>query len=230
MTIRARLLAIKDAIPYASSAEPSAFAEGTAGAAKLASRSVEPNSHKLSADQETAIAALLTESTYSRAAAAVSIDEGTLYRWLHQPSFRAAYRHARRELVEAGIGRIQAATGQAVETLVSIARHGRRDGERIRAATALLDYALRGLADAELIQVPAPSPGEAAPSGTADVVATLAARLQQIDQSELPAGEKARLTALLAESLLRAIGVDVIDKRLEAMHAVLVGRPEPSTP
>src|SRR6185437_1500587 len=126
MTIRARLLAIKDAIPYASSAEPSAFSEGTAGAAKLASRSVEPNSHKLSAEQETAIAALLIEPTYSRAAAAASIDEGTLYRWLHLPAFRTAFRQARRELVEAGVGRLQAATSHAVDALVAVARHGRR--------------------------------------------------------------------------------------------------------
>ena len=56
------------------------------------------------------------------------------------------------------------------------------------------------------------------------------ARLRQIDQSELPAVEKARLTALLADSLLRAIGVDVLDKRLQAMHAVLAGRQEPSRP
>src|SRR6185437_7299719 len=107
------------------------------------------------------------------------------------------------------------------------ARHGRRDGDRVRAANPLLDHAFRGLIDADRIHgTPAAQP---APSGTADVVAILAARLRQIDQSELPAVEKARLTAVLADSLLRAIGVDVIDKRLEAMHAVLVGRPEPST-
>ena len=73
------------------------------------------------------------------------VGKTTLYRWMHLPGFRAAYRQARRELVEGAIGRMQAAVGQAVETLVEIARDGRRDGDRIRAATAVLDHALRGL-------------------------------------------------------------------------------------
>ena len=228
MTIRARLLAIQDAVPHATHAEPNrALAEATAGAATLVNRSEQPNGVLLTTEQEVAIAALLTESTFARSAAAAGIDMPLLLRWLQTPSFRAAYRQARRELVEAGIGRIQAATGQAVETLLSVARHGRRDGDRIRASAALLDYAFRGLNDADLIHVKTPSPDEAVPDGTADVVATLAARLGQVDRSELPAVEKARLTALLADSLLRAIGVDVLDKRLEAMHAILAGREKP---
>ena len=186
-------------------------------------RPVSPNPRKL-------ISLRLPADVIERWKATAGIDMPLLLRWLQAPSFRAAYRQARRELVEAGIGRIQAATGQAVETLLSVARHGRRDGDRIRASAALLDYAFRGLNDADLIHVKTPSPGEAVLDGTADVVATLAARLGQVDRSELPAVEKARLTALLADSLLRAIGVDVLDKRLQAMHAVLAGRQEPSRP
>jgi hypothetical protein len=60
--------------------------------------------------------------------------------------------------------------------------------------------------------------------GTADVVKLLAERLRQVDAAELSTVEKSRLTAALADSLLRAIGVDVIDKRLEALQAVLMGR------
>ena len=48
----------------------------------------------------------------------------------------------------------------------------------------------------------------------------------QVDAAELPTGEKSRLTATLADALLRAIGVDVLDKRLEALQAVLIGRKE----
>jgi hypothetical protein len=36
----------------------------------------------------------------------------------------------------------------------------------------------------------------------------------------------ARLTATLADALLQAIGVSVLDKRLEALQAVLLGRKE----
>jgi hypothetical protein len=57
-----------------------------------------------------------------------------------------------------------------------------------------------------------------------DVVKLLAARLRQVDVAEMPTGEKARLTASLADAMLRAFGVDVVDKRLEALHAVLTGR------
>ncbi len=57
-----------------------------------------------------------------------------------------------------------------------------------------------------------------------DVVNLLAAQVRQVNVAELPTGEKARLTALLADAMLRAIGVDVVDKRLEALQAVLNGR------
>jgi hypothetical protein len=59
---------------------------------------------------------------------------------------------------------------------------------------------------------------------TADVVQLLAGQLRQLDTAELPTAEKSRLTATLADALLRAIGVDVLDKRLEAIQAVLTGR------
>jgi len=60
--------------------------------------------------------------------------------------------------------------------------------------------------------------------GTADVVRLLAARLRQLDGAELSTGEKTRLTATLADALLRAIGVDVLDKQLGALQAVLGSR------
>src|SRR5262249_4916631 len=66
--------------------------------------------------------------------------------------------------------------------------------------------------------------GDDAPMGTGDGVKVLAGRLRQLEQSDLPTAEKTRLTAALADALLRAIGVDVIDKRLEALQAVLIGR------
>src|SRR5262249_10173494 len=73
---------------------------------------------------------------------------------------------------------------------------------------------------------PQPDAGEVGPMGTADVVKVLSARLRQVDQAELPTGEKTRLTATLAEAVLRAIGVEVIYKPLEAMQGVLIGRKE----
>jgi hypothetical protein len=178
---------------------------------------------KLTGKQEALIAALLTEPTYAAAATKAGVSEATLYRWLKLPDFRAAYRRARRGLVEGAVGRIQAATGQSVDTLVSVAREGAKDGDRVRASVALLDIAFRGLADADTLHSEQED-ADASPMGTADVVKLLAARLRQIDAAELPTVEKSRLTATLADALLRAIGVDVLDKRLEALQAVLLGR------
>ena len=48
-------------------------------------------------------------------------------------------------LIDAAVGRIQTASGQAVETLLTVARQGKRDGDRVRAAVALLEHAYRGL-------------------------------------------------------------------------------------
>ena len=68
------------------------------------------------------------------------------------------------------------------------------------------------------------SPSDKSPMDTAAVEQLLAVRLRQLDAADLPTPERARLTATLADALLRAIGVDVIDKRLEAIQAVLNGR------
>jgi hypothetical protein len=178
---------------------------------------------KLIDKQEVLIAALLTEPTHAAAAVKAGVSEATLHRWLLLPEFQAAYRQARRQLVEGAVGRVQAATGQAVDTLLAVAKDGKKDADRVRAAVALLDHAFRGLTDADALHGQGEA-GEASPMGTADVVQLLAGRLRQVDQAELPTAEKSRLTASLADTLLRAIGVDVLDKRLEALQAVLIGR------
>jgi hypothetical protein len=176
---------------------------------------------KLNRKQEAVIAALLTEPTHAAAAAKACVSEATLQRWLRLPEFQAAYRRARRELVDSAIGRIQAATGQAIDTLLAIAQYGKKDSDRVRAAIALLNHGCQGM---DLTSSDAAQRQGQQVNGTADVVRLLAERLAQVDASELPTAEKARLTATLADALLRAIGVDVLDKRLEALQAVLIDR------
>jgi hypothetical protein len=179
---------------------------------------------KLTSKQEALIAALLTEPTQAAAAAKAGVSEATVGRWLHLPAFRLTYRTARRRLVETAVGRIQAGTGKAVDTLLAVATGGEKDSDRVRAAVALLDYAYRGLAEGDALHG-APEVADApAIRGTADVVQLLADRLRQLDAADLPTVEKSRLTATLADALLRAIGVDVLDKRLEALQAVLTDR------
>jgi hypothetical protein len=165
----------------------------------------------------------LTEPTYAAAAAKAGVGETTLYRWLHLREFRAAYRQARRELVEGAIGRIQAGTGQAVQALLDVACHGRRDSDRVRAAGTLLDHALRGLAEADVLNSEQQG-GEAAKMNPADVVQMLSARLRQLDAADMPTGEKSRLTATLADALLAAFAIDDLGKKIEALEAVLLSR------
>jgi hypothetical protein len=204
-----------------------ALAEAAEGAAALGARGHQAVGHgqKLTRKQEAVIAALLIESSYAAAAARAGVGKTTLFRWMQRPAFRAAYLRARRELVESAIGRIQTATGQAVETLLAVTREGRRDSDRVRAAIALLHHALRGGSDADALQS-APETVATGSLDPGDVVQMLSDRLRQLNVAELPTGEKARLTATLADALLRAIGVNVLDKRLEALQAVLQSRKE----
>jgi hypothetical protein len=171
------------------------------------------------------LAALLTEPTYAAAASKAGVSLPTLYRWKRLPAFQAAYRQARREMVDAAMGPAQAATGNAVETLVTVACQGRRDGDRVRAAIALLEHANRGLADAGVLhgEEAVADPG---PMDTTELVRLLGRRLRQVEAADLPPAEKTRLTATLSDALLRALGVDVIDKRLQAVQAVLNARKE----
>jgi hypothetical protein len=171
---------------------------------------------KLSRRQEAVIAALLGEPTHAAAAAKAGIGEATLRRWMKLPRFSAAYRLARRDLVRGAIERLQASVGHAVDALSSVAQHGNKNSDRVRAAVAILNHAFLA---------PDLREGEPADSrrieGTADVAHLLADRLRQLDAAELPAAEKARLTATLADAMLRAYGADVLDKRLEALQNVL---------
>jgi transposase-like protein len=201
------------------------LAEAARGAASLAAYQEELSGHgqKLTSRQEAVIAALLVEPTYAAAARKAGISESTLYRWLQLPTFRDTYRRARRELVEGAVGRVQAGSGQAVETLLHITRQGRRDGDRVRAAVALLEFAARGLHEANLLHGEIPA-ADRAPMNVSDLVALLGNRLRQLESSDLPTAEKTRLTASLSDALLRALGVDVIEKRLEAVQAVLLHR------
>ena len=132
---------------------PSQLTEAALGAAALASRHEQLKGHgqKFTRKQEALIASLLSEPTYTAAAAKARVGRASLYRWLELPAFRAAYHQAGRELFDAAIGRIQAASGVAVDALVEVIRESRRDGDRIRAANAVLNHAHRGLAAAELL-------------------------------------------------------------------------------
>jgi hypothetical protein len=72
------------------------------------------------------------------------VSEATAQRWLKKPEFVAAYRRARRAVVEATIGRLQQAAVEAVEVLRRNMTCGVPAVE-VRAAVAVLDQTLDGL-------------------------------------------------------------------------------------
>ena len=99
---------------------------------------------KLTRKQEQVIAALLSEQTVASAAEKAGVGEVTLYRWLKLPEFVAAYREARRDVVEKAVAQLQQSSWAASTTLVRLLGSA-SDSVRLRAAQAILDQANKGI-------------------------------------------------------------------------------------
>lgn len=100
---------------------------------------------------EVAIAALMTHPTIGTAAEAAGLAPRTLRRWLQDPDFASAYRAARREALELTVGMLQSATADAVEALRRNTDPSKPPGIQVRAATALLTLAFKGIETFELM-------------------------------------------------------------------------------
>src|SRR5262245_10486803 len=97
---------------------------------------------KLTPRQEAALVALLTEPTRTAAAAKAQVGEVTLWRWLKQSEFQAAYRDLRRRAVDDAVGQLQ----QALVAAAAALRRGLdcgQTGAEIRAARAIFDQAAK---------------------------------------------------------------------------------------
>ena len=105
---------------------------------------------KATRTQERAIAALLAHGRLEDAARAAGMSRSTLCRMLQEPAFQAAFRNARRELLDAAIGRLQAVTGAAVEALTRNLTCRGKPSIEISAARAILDNHWRSLELGEL--------------------------------------------------------------------------------
>lgn len=94
--------------------------------------------------QHRAVIALLEHPTVKDAAEAAGVHKATMYRWLQQPEFQAAYREARREAVSQVTARLQQISGEAVEALREIVGDRSQQGaSRVGAARCILDYAAK---------------------------------------------------------------------------------------
>jgi hypothetical protein len=99
---------------------------------------------RLSRKQEVAIVALLEQDTVEKAAQAVGVNEKTLRNWQKRPDFVAAFRAARRNIVEGAITRLQQlATG----AILALNRNltCRIPAVEVRTAQIVLEQSLRAL-------------------------------------------------------------------------------------
>ena len=83
----------------------------------------------------------------AHAAEASGINEKTLQRWLREDTaFQAAYREARRAVVQHAITQVQRATGEVVETLRNVMQDAEAPASsRVAAARVVLDMSLRAI-------------------------------------------------------------------------------------
>ncbi len=100
----------------------------------------------LSAKQEKAIAALLATATIADAARRAGVGDTTIYRWLKEPDFAAAYRDARREAVGQAIARLQQLSSAAAFVLATtMADRSTPASVKVQAASKILDLSLRAV-------------------------------------------------------------------------------------
>jgi hypothetical protein len=80
------------------------------------------------------------------AARVAGVGARTLYRWLQEPHFKAAYREARRDAYSQSIARLQQASGAAVSTLLKIMVDPSAPAStRIRAADSVLNHSANAI-------------------------------------------------------------------------------------
>ncbi len=97
--------------------------------------------HGLSAKQEEGIIALINNPSIAKAAAALGVNDRTVYRWFDDPMFSREYRKARRQAFKQAISISQKYAAAAVQTLVAIMADQKMNGStRVSAAEAVLRF------------------------------------------------------------------------------------------
>ena len=106
---------------------------------------------KITRKQEQAIAALLQQPTVVQAAQAAQVGERTLWRWLREKNFKAAYLEARRQVVSQAIAHLQRTTTAAAGTLAQVMDDREAaPSARVSAARTILELALKAVEIEEL--------------------------------------------------------------------------------
>ena len=100
----------------------------------------------LSRKQEQALEALLSQPNIAEAARIADCSQRTLYRYLSDPGFDAAYRAARRAAIAQSAARLQQATGAASTTILKIMVDSTHPPQvRCRAAEMVIKIAYKSI-------------------------------------------------------------------------------------
>lgn len=98
----------------------------------------------LTAKQDRAILALLSEPTAKKAAEVAKIAEVTIHRWLNDPAFSTTLKEARSRALESTLSSLQGASGKAVETLHEVMKDKTaQPAARVSAAKTILEMTIR---------------------------------------------------------------------------------------
>src|SRR5580704_14247647 len=104
------------------------------------------SSAKLTRKQEEAIVALLSQRNVEEAARVVGVGVRTLYRWLKEREFNAAYRSAKRASFSQSIARLHQMSAAAVTTLAKVMTDpSTPPSTRVRAADSILNHTVKAI-------------------------------------------------------------------------------------
>jgi hypothetical protein len=108
---------------------------------------------ELTGKQALLVEALLAAPTVAAAVEQAGVHRTTAWRWMREPGFRSKLREARRNLVALATARMAAASMDAAEALVAIAKSpSAADGARVKAAQTLLNTMLRSAETDDVIE------------------------------------------------------------------------------
>jgi len=101
---------------------------------------------KLGRKQEEAILALLTQRSVDEAARIAKVVPRTLYRWMKDPDFNAAYREAKRAAFSQSIARLHQMSSAAVSTLGKVIVDANTPAStKVRAADSILNHTTKAI-------------------------------------------------------------------------------------
>ena len=101
---------------------------------------------KLGLKQEEAILALLTQRSVDEAARIAKVVPRTLYRWMKDPDFNAAYREAKRAAFSQSIARLHQMSSAAVSTLGKVMVDANTPAStKVRAADSILNHTTKAI-------------------------------------------------------------------------------------